>query len=100
MIQQDYILLILNCEKYAHKATHQKNTWLQNLPKYLIYYHVIGNNLINDNEFAFDHEQHVLRVNAPDDYNSLPKKVCAAHDAVCKTFNFKYVFKTVIDQPG
>jgi hypothetical protein len=33
-----------------------------------------------------------------DDYNSLPKKVIAAYDAVNKTFKYDYIFKTDDDQ--
>ena len=39
----DYILLILNCEKYKDKAENQKETWLKLLPQHIRYYHVIGN---------------------------------------------------------
>ena len=28
----DYILLIMNCKNYKHKALHQKNTWLKIYP--------------------------------------------------------------------
>ena len=46
--------------------------------------------ILNDNN--------ILYVKVADDYNSLPKKVIAAYDAVSKTFNYKYLFKTDDDQ--
>jgi hypothetical protein len=39
-----------------------------------------------------------LYVKVGDDYNSLPKKVIAAYDAINKTYQFKYIFKTDDDQ--
>jgi len=98
--KQDYILLIMNCEKYRPKAIAQKNTWLKLLPSYLCYYHVIGNpNLDSTNcGYLFDETERILYVKTDDDYNSLPKKVIAAYDAVHKTFDYKYIFKTDDDQ--
>jgi len=97
MIDQPYILLIMNCEKYNYKAIQQKETWLKNLPSNIIYFHVIGS--INlDVDFNFDFEQKILYVNTKDDYISLPKKVLAAYSAVNDTFNYKYIFKTDDDQ--
>jgi hypothetical protein len=97
MIEQDFILLIMNCKKYQKKALFQKNTWLQLLPPYLKYYHVIGDETISDN-FKFDDIDNVLWVKTPDDYNSLPKKVINAYQAIYNTFQFKYIFKTDDDQ--
>ena len=53
-----------------------------------------------DVDFRFDNDNNnnILYVKVADDYNSLPKKVIAAYDAVNKTFNFKYLFKTDDDQ--
>ena len=93
----DYILLIMNCKKYANKATFQKNTWLKNIPSYLQYYHVIGD-IEMEKEFTFDNETNTLWVKVKDDYNSLPKKVIAAYRALISTFQFKYMFKTDDDQ--
>jgi hypothetical protein len=102
LIQQDYILLIFNCEKYRYKAQKQKDTWLQGIPSYLKYYHVLslykGDGLSVAADHTFDNENNVLRVNAPDDYNSLPKKVFAAYKAIHETFSYKYIFKTDDDQ--
>ena len=97
MIEQDFIMLIMNCRKYHKKALFQKMTWLKQIPSYLKYYHVIGDETI-DSEFNFDHENLILWVKTADDYNSLPKKVITAYNAVYETFNFKYLFKTDDDQ--
>ena len=97
MIDQDFIMLIMNCQKYQKKALFQKMTWLKQIPLYLKYYHVIGDESL-DADFKFDNETNTLYVKVADDYNSLPKKVIAAYNAVNKTFNFKYLFKTDDDQ--
>lgn len=97
MIDQDFIMLIMNCQKYQKKAVFQKMTWLKQIPLYLKYYHVIGDESL-DAVFKFDNETNTLYVKVADDYNSLPKKVIAAYNAVNKTFNFKYLFKTDDDQ--
>ena len=97
MIDQDYIMLIMNCKKYLKKAEYQKSTWLLNLPSYIKFYHVIGEEDL-DCDFKFDDEKQLLLVKTADDYNSLPKKVIAAYNAVFETFNFKYIYKTDDDQ--
>jgi hypothetical protein len=100
MIKQDFILLIFNCEKYRYKALKQKDTWLQQLPPNIIYYHVLGQgqspNLNQD--YIIDEQERVLYVNVADDYNSLPKKVIAAYKAINSIYDFKYIFKTDDDQ--
>ena len=96
-MEQDYIMIILNCKKYKNKALFQKATWLKQLPSFLKYYHVIGNEEL-DLEYKFDEEIKTLWVKTGDDYNSLPKKVLAAHNAIFNTFKFKYLFKTDDDQ--
>ena len=94
---QDFILLIMNCYRYSDKADQQRDTWLKTLPEQIKYYHVLGDpNLVND--FYFDEKERKLIVKTPDDYNSLPKKVIAAYNAVFQTFEFKYIFKTDDDQ--
>jgi hypothetical protein len=40
-MEQDYILLIMNCKKYHTKSLFQKNTWLKMLPNNILYYHQI-----------------------------------------------------------
>jgi len=94
---QDYILLVLNCEKYRNKALIQKETWLPTLPESVPYFHVIGNTEMED-EFHFDETERILWVKTKDDYVSLPKKVIAAYNAVQETYNFKYILKTDDDQ--
>ena len=81
MIEQDYIMLIMNCKKYFEKAAYQKKTWLPLVPTYLKYYHVIGDESL-DCAFKFDDTDRILWVKVGDDYNSLPKKVIAAYEAV------------------
>jgi len=97
MINQPFILLILNCKKYNFKANKQKQTWLLNLPSNIIYFHVIGSKDLNQ-DFIFDYEQKILYVKTEDDYLSLPKKVLAAYYAINETFIFNYIFKTDDDQ--
>lgn len=97
MIEQDYLLLIMNCKKYQHKASIQKNTWIKDLPCFLKYYHVLGDENL-EHDFLFDNSNNILIVKTPDDYNSLPKKVIASYDAILKTHKFKYIFKTDDDQ--
>jgi hypothetical protein len=97
MIQQEFIMLIMNCKKYIKKAKFQKITWIKYLPLFLIYYHVIGDETL-ETEYKFDNDNKILWVKVADDYNSLPKKVIAAYNAINITFNFKYIFKTDDDQ--
>jgi len=97
LIEQKYILLIMNCEKYRDKAESQKETWLRHLSEKLIYFHVIGiPNL--ETPFRFDTDKHILYVQTEDDYNSLPKKVIHAYNAVLDAYMFTYIFKTDDDQ--
>lgn len=97
MIEQEYIMLIMNCKKYLKKAKFQKMTWLPKIPSYLQYYHVIGEPEL-DTKYKFDNENRVLWVKVEDDYNSLPKKVIRACQAINETFDFKYLYKTDDDQ--
>jgi len=97
MIEQDFIMLIMNCQKYAKKALFQKQTWLKSIPSYLIYYHVIGDETL-ETPYKFDNDNRILWVKEMDDYNSLPKKVISAYQAVYETFTFKFIFKTDDDQ--
>jgi hypothetical protein len=96
-LEQDYVLLIMNCMRYREKALIQKAGWLQTLPESVSYYHVIGNPVL-ETPYLFDNEERILWVKTMDDYNSLPKKVIAAISAVRNTFKFKYIFKTDDDQ--
>jgi len=97
MIEQDFIMLIMNCRKYFKKAAFQKRTWLPKVPSYIKYYHVIGDESL-DTDYNFDNESQILWVKVADDYNSLPNKVISAYNAVYETFQFKYLFKTDDDQ--
>lgn len=99
LYKQDYVFLIMNCVKYRPKAVVQKNTWLKQIPSYLRYYHVIGNpDLDTECGFLFDEEEKILYVKTNDDYNSLPHKVIMSYEAIEKTFDYKYIFKTDDDQ--
>ena len=97
MINQDFILLIMNCKKYENKADIQRTTWLKTIPSYLKYYHVIGDESL-DSDFTFDNDNQILWVKTPDDYNSLPKKVIESYNAVNMRFDYKYILKTDDDQ--
>ena len=94
---QDYILLIFNCKKYRHKALQQKDSWLPKLPSNLIYFHVLCDPNL-ESEFQFLPKDNILLVKVEDDYNSLPKKVIRAYQAIINTYKFKYIFKTDDDQ--
>lgn len=97
-MESKIILLIMNCEKYSFKAEAQKKTWLQQIPSYLKYYHVIGCEEMEP-DFLFDEKKNILLLKTPDDYNSLPKKVISAYEAVVKQFpDIDYIFKTDDDQ--
>jgi hypothetical protein len=97
MLNQDYILLIFNCYKYQHKALKQKETWIPLMPSNLLYFHVLGDpNLTTDYQFLLN--ENILLVKIEDDYNSLPKKVIRAYQAIINTYDFKYIFKTDDDQ--
>jgi hypothetical protein len=106
MIDQKYILLILNCYKYKYKADRQIETWLKKLDTNdtnLIYFHVIGDvekckNNNNDANYFFDFHNRILYTKTKDDYLSLPHKVITALEAVNHTYNYEYVFKTDDDQ--
>jgi hypothetical protein len=97
VMEQEFIMLIMNCKKYQEKANYQKTTWLPNIPDYLRFYHVIGDTEL-ESSYKFDNEANILWVKVADDYNSLPKKVIASYEAVYETFNFRYLFKTDDDQ--
>ena len=95
--KQDFILLIMNCQKYRYKAEQQKQSWINQLPQELVYFHVIGDPDL-DVSFLFDYKEHILWVKTSDDYNSLPWKVISAYEAVQNTFDYQYIFKTDDDQ--
>jgi len=87
----------MNCVKYRHKAEIQTNGWLKSLPSNISYFHVLGDP-DSPKPFYFDWEANILWVKCKDDYNSLPHKAISAYEAISKTFNFQYIFKTDDDQ--
>ena len=90
------LLLIMNCVKYNHKATKQRNTWLKDLQ--MPYYHVLGNPDLETN-YQLDEAERILWVSVSDDYNSLPKKVISAYAVAQQVFpDLQYIFKTDDDQ--
>ena len=95
-IKQDYILLICHCEKNKENAEIQKKTWLKNIPKNIIYFHVVGSNNLKQ-PFQFYHKEKLLLVKTNDDYNSLPHKMISAFEAIHETYNYKYIFKFMTD---
>ena len=95
---QEYILLIMNCEKYQWKADKQKDSWLKTISTFLPFFHVQGNPELSS-EYEFNYETNILYVKVKDDYNSLPKKVIASFKAILQIYpNLKYIFKTDDDQ--
>ena len=52
MFEQEVIMLIMNCKKYEWKAEIQRNTWLKQVPNFIKYYHVIGNEEL-EKEYEF-----------------------------------------------
>ena len=92
----EFILLIFNCQKYNYKALKQKETWLNNFTL-MPFFHVVGDLKLTTN-YVFDHDKHILYVKVDDDYNSLPKKVIAAYEAINTEYIYKYIFKTDDDQ--
>jgi hypothetical protein len=91
----DYIILIMNCERYARKAQYQKDGWLKQIK--IPYYHVIGKPDL-ELPFLFDENDRILYLKVEDDYCSLPKKVIRAYEAVHTSHKYKYIFKTDDDQ--
>ena len=96
-LKQDYILLIFNCHRYRYKALKQKESWIPLLPPTLLYFHVLGAPTL-ETDYLFIKEDNILLVKVEDDYNSLPKKVIAAFQAIINVYQFKYIFKTDDDQ--
>jgi hypothetical protein len=99
IIDQRYILLILNCYKYKYKAEIQKERWLKNIDNNLIYFHVIGDiDKCRENNYLFDFPNKILYTKTKDDYISLPDKMITALQAINYTYNYDYIFKTDDDQ--
>lgn len=51
-----------------------------------------------ETDYQFLLDDNLLLVRVEDDYNSLPKKVIRAYQAILNTYQFKYIFKTDDDQ--
>ena len=99
MIDQKYILLILNCYKYKYKAERQKETWLKKLDSNIIYFHIIGDvDKCEDKDYFIDFYNQIIYTKTKDDYLSLPHKIITALQAINSTYNYDYVFKTDDDQ--
>jgi len=103
-IYKPYVLLILNCERYKHKADKQNETWLKSLQTQndIVYFHIIGSKeKFNDSsnvDYMFDDEKRILYTSTKDDYLSLPDKIITAINAVNQRYEYKYIFKTDDDQ--
>lgn len=97
MEKQDFILLIMSCQKYIHKILKQKSSWLLNLNKNIVYFHVIGDPSLQTN-YHLDLINNILTIKTEDDYNSLPKKVIKAYEIIQNLYDFKFIFKTDDDQ--
>ena len=97
MEKQDFILLIMSCQKYIHKILKQKSSWLLNLNKNIVYFHVIGDPSLQTN-YHLDLINNILTIKTEDDYNSLPKKVIKAYEIIKNLYDFKFIFKTDDDQ--
>jgi len=93
----EFILLIMNCQKYKNKALRQKQTWLPFLPPYIYYLHVVGDPNLEEPYKLIESDQ-LLIIKTEDDYNHLPKKVINAYKIINDLFNYKFIYKTDDDQ--
>lgn len=106
-MQNEYVLLIMNCDKYKWKAEQQKISWIPQVfsnntelenNKKMTYFHVRGDPSLKE-AYCIDYSNNILLVKVEDDYNSLPKKVVASFQAISNEFPYlKYIFKTDDDQ--
>ena len=102
-VNKPFVLLILNCEKYRHKAEKQNETWLKAIRenKDIDYFHIIGSKekcAAMSKKHVFDNDKRILYTATNDDYLSLPDKIITAMNAINETYNYKYIFKTDDDQ--
>ena len=93
----DYILLIMNCQRYKHKALIQKQTWIPFVPNNIYTLHVIGDPNLSE-PYQLIESDNLLIIKTEDDYNHLPKKVINAYDIINSLFDYKYIYKTDDDQ--
>ena len=96
-IKQEFILLIMNCQRYKEKAIRQKQTWLPFLPSNVTYFHVIGDETLNQPYMIIENDN-LLVIKTEDDYNHLPKKVINAYEIINSLYDYKYIYKTDDDQ--
>jgi hypothetical protein len=94
-IQKEYVMIILNCEKYKYKAEYQKQTWLSSFN--IFYLHIIGKEDLTK-EYQLDLSENILYIQCKDDYIHLPQKTFFALKAVNNLFDYKYIYKTDDDQ--
>jgi len=94
-IKKEYVMIILNCEKYKYKADYQKETWLSNFD--IFYLHIIGKEDLTK-EYELDLSKNILYIQCKDDYIHLAHKTILALKAVNKLFDYKYIYKTDDDQ--
>jgi hypothetical protein len=102
-VNKPFVLLILNCEKYRHKAEKQNETWLKAIRenKDIDYFHIIGSKekcAAMSKKHVFDNDKRILYTATNDDYLSLPDKIITAMNAINETYHYKYIFKTDDDQ--
>jgi hypothetical protein len=102
-VNKPFVLLILNCEKYRHKAEKQNETWLKVIRenKDIDYFHIIGSKekcATTSKKHVFDNDNRILYTATNDDYLSLPDKIITAMNAINETYHYKYIFKTDDDQ--
>jgi len=94
-VQKEYVMMILNCEKYRYKAEYQKKTWLLTFP--FFYLHILGKEDLQE-DYQLLLSENILYVKCKDDYIHLPHKTILALKAINKLFDYKYIYKTDDDQ--
>lgn len=104
-LKDDYILMILSCEKYEkERRVGQINQFLNNnsIMQGIRYFHLVGDkDKFRKNKklkYIVDEEKNIIYTNTLDDYLSLAHKTISGLKALYETFDFKYVLKTDDDQ--
>jgi hypothetical protein len=81
-----YVLGVMTCKKYLHKADEQFNKYLQDIHKYpIVYIKFIGDPTI-DTEYIYDKDNNLLTLKCEDDYLNLPNKVYSFLKTIIKLF--------------
>jgi len=93
--KDNFIFIIINCEKNIWKREKQKKDWLKDFP--FNYYHIIGKENLKES-FEINELEKEITVKCKDDYPSLPQKVYLALETVFSKKSFKYVIKLDDDQ--